>query len=230
MKISCIPLHRIHQSFDICQWDARIQAVDHHQTALLAAQLRHLLADQRIDRRGRAAVGDLLAVDVQVDAHLAGKARRDPVDAVDQVLQVDDLDAGFQHVVHQQADVAVGVHVDDAAGVQRGPHQPLVAGPDVLAKMPGRHHRPHLHAQVLGVRHPLRARGQVALDDREVELLQHGDEPAQPRDRRRPCRTSAPGSRGGRTTGGRCGRGGGRFAAACPAPSRLRCPGRPAPS
>jgi hypothetical protein len=31
-----------------------------------------------------------------------------------------------------------------------------------------------------GVRHPLRARSQVSLDDRQVELLQHGDEPAQP--------------------------------------------------
>ena len=89
-------LHRVHNGPDIFQRYAGIQAVNHHQSAIFAAQLCYLVTYQRVHLSGSAVRGDFLAINVQINADAAFQILRDPINAVDQVLQIQCINAAFK--------------------------------------------------------------------------------------------------------------------------------------
>jgi hypothetical protein len=85
--------HGVHEGFDVFQRYAGIKSVDHHQTALGRGEFLHFFPDQSIDHFGRAVGRDILPVDIQFDTQFSGVTIPDPVDAVDQILQIENLHA-----------------------------------------------------------------------------------------------------------------------------------------
>ena len=59
--------------------------------------------------------------------------------------------------------------MDNDAAFPRGAHQPLVNRLDVRAEMGGREHGADLHAQILGIAHPLHAHVQVPPDNFHIK-------------------------------------------------------------
>jgi len=93
----------------------------------------------------------VLSVNVQIDARATGKLVCNPVNAVDQILKIDDLDTAVHQIVHQGVDIAIRVHVDDAAGIPGRLYQTLIARLDEPAKQLRGDHGPGLHAQILRI-------------------------------------------------------------------------------
>lgn len=96
-------LHRVHNSPDIFQRHAGVQAVNHHQPAVFAAQFCYLVTDRRVYLNGSAIRGNFLAINVQINADTAFQILRDPINAVDQTLQVQRINAAVNGHPGQQA-------------------------------------------------------------------------------------------------------------------------------
>jgi hypothetical protein len=62
---------------------------------------------------------EAMPVDVEVDADLSRQVFFNPINAVHQILQIDHINAAAKQLIHQGAQVAVGVDVDDATRIAR---------------------------------------------------------------------------------------------------------------
>ena len=96
---TCVFLQRIGDYLRILKAGSGIQAVNHHQAALGRREFFHFLPNQGVNLPGRSAKGDLLAVDIQLNAHLPLEVLSDPIDSIDQILQVQNLAAALNDVV-----------------------------------------------------------------------------------------------------------------------------------
>ena len=123
----------------------------------------------------------LLAVDIQIDAGPALQIRRDPVHAVDEILQVQSIDAGGNQLLREGVNVPIGMHVNQAARLPGRCDQPLVHRSDEPSKQLGRNQGAVLGAEVLRIAHHGGAEVKVSPHDSRAELHDHIDEPAQPR-------------------------------------------------
>ena len=125
-----------------------------------------------IDVLGRTKACDVLTVNVQIHAGLAAELAADPVYAVDAVLQIDDIHAAVDDVVHQRADIAVGVHMHQFPRLTDRLQHPLIEGLYVLAEQGRADHRTCLHPQILGDAHHIHIGLQKVVDLGEVKLTQ----------------------------------------------------------
>ena len=58
-------------------------------------------------------------------------------------------------------------------------NQTLIAGQDILLKLPRRNHRPRLHAQIFRISQHIHAQLAVALHQMQIELFHHVDQRGQ---------------------------------------------------
>ena len=98
---------------------------------------KKILADERIDLIRCAVRRDLLAVNVQIHANLTAELFCDPVNAIDQILQIDHLYTAVHDVVHQLSDITVRMHLYRNSCLSGGPHNFLISGLYIALEMLG---------------------------------------------------------------------------------------------